>query len=639
VSPAGWSWFPDWWFHNYNSLIGQVADPTFHPWLLVRYALQALLTSLPIFLADYVCGLAILRLAKLKLSGGLKHSAALGLGTAAAALGLFLFGSFGRLTFKGILAFTVLQGVIGLAVVWRELRVPRLRWSYLWTIPVLILFVPDLMMPIVEYDSTMYHMASARWYMDQHKTTFHEGIRFNAQPHMPVMLYMRQWWLMSDANLVKLVNLEYLFMLAGLFSWMARRYRIRWGVLAAASLAFGSPIFGYIVRQEYADFALASWLSVGVCVLVARGARLQGNRLMIAGMLLGAAGASKLQGLLVASCFIAADLAVHFVRMRKIRETLERGLWIGIPFCLVGVSWWYRGWRYTGSPFYPFLTDSPDVKALFLVNSSYGVGRDLWAFIAMPWHMIAVLPERYADLFRFGPSCLILVVLGTLALVSRRRKLDASTAVVMLGSLLFTVVWFRSGQVMRYEACLLPLWSLLLLASLNRLGWRNVIVPLLLLPLLVSTTILTTNVIRYGVPPPVSWPATQAVLNSVLPYYRATQAANYVVGKNEMVYTWFCDDIRAYAPGKSYGDWFGGYTYTWLGNVHTGKKIHDAGEMVQRLKSSGFRYLIVDRRRAERGGTIYGGRFLESGIVKAGVRVPGTETIYDDGRYAVFRLT
>ncbi|MCX6611328.1 MAG: hypothetical protein NTW74_10815 [Acidobacteria bacterium] len=254
MSPAPWSWFPDWWLPNFQTLLSQTVDPV----LLARYALQAILTTLPIVLADYLFGLAILRLLKLNLAKGLKHASALALGTGAAALGLFLFGSFGRLTFKGLLAFTILQAILGLALTWRELKLPRLRWAYLWAIPFTIVVVPDLMLPILEYDSTMYHMASARYYMEQQKFPYHEGIRFNAQPHMPVMLYMRQWWLTGDANIIKLVNLEYLTILLGLFAWMARRYRIPLGILAAASLVFGSPIFGYIARQEYADLALTA---------------------------------------------------------------------------------------------------------------------------------------------------------------------------------------------------------------------------------------------------------------------------------------------------------------------------------------------------------------------------------------------
>jgi len=628
VNPAPWSWFPDWWFANFQTLLTQLAEPSFNPVLLARYALQAILTTLPIALADYLFGLAILRLLKLNLSKGLKHASALALGTGAAALGLFLFGSFGRLTFKGLLAFTILEAILGLALTWREIKRPRLRWSYLWAIPVLIVVIPDLMLPILEYDSTMYHMASARHYMEQQKIPYHEGIRFNAQPHMPVMLYMRQWWLTGDANIVKLVNLEYLAILLGLFAWMARRYRIPLGLLAAASLVFGSPIFGYIARQEYADLALTSWLTAGLCLLLK--ARTN-NTLIAAGLLLGCAGASKLQGLLVVACFIAADLVIH--------RRIKRAIILGATVSAVGIAWWFRGWRFTGSPFYPFLSDSPDVKALFQVNSGYGVGRDLLAFLATPWHMITVPPDRYADLFRFGPSCLILLTVGALALAIRRTKIDSATWVAILGSLLFTVIWFRSGQVMRYEACLLPIWALLLLSALARLNWRNIVVPLMLLPLLLSTTLLSSNIIRYGVPPPVTWPATQSVLKAVLPYYRATQAASNVIKKNDMVYTWFCDDIRAYSPGKSYGDWFGGYTYTWLGNVHTGPKITDPAAMIARLKSTGFQYIIVDRARAKLGGTIYGGTFLDSGLVKPFVKVPDTETIFDDGRYAVFRLT
>ncbi len=639
MSPTNWTWFPDWWLLNLGTLQSQLQEPTFDPLLLFRYALQALLFSTPIWLADYLFGLGLLRLLKLNLSGGLKHATAIALGTGSAALGIFLFGSIGRLTGKGLIAFTILEAAIGLWLAWPSLRSPKWRWRYLWALPLLLLYIPDLMLPILEYDSTMYHMSAARFYMQQQKIVYHSGIRFNAQPHMPVMLYMRQWWLTQDANLIKLVNLQYLAMLFGLFAWHARRYRIRWGSLAAFAIIFGSPIFGYIARQEYADFALTAWLGTGVTLLLSRGGRFQPNRLLAAGLLLGFAGSSKLQGLLVASCFIAADLLIFLWHKRSFKLTLERGLLLSAGVVATGIGWWFRGWRYTGTPFYPFFSDSPDVKALFLVNASYGVGRDWLAFLALPWNMITVPPEKFADLFRFGPSLLIVLLIGILALVIKRTKIDFATSVIITGSLLFTLFWFRSGQVMRYEACLLPLWAILLLASLARLNWRNPVVPALCLPLLLSTTLLTSNVIRYGVPPPVTWPATQAVLNAVLPYYRATQAASRVVGGNDMVYTWFCDDIRAYAPGKSYGDWFGGYTYTWLGNVHTGPRVKEVDEMVARLKSVGFRYIILDRHRAQRFATIYGADFLQSGIVKPFIKVPGTETVYDDGRYAVFRLT
>lgn len=641
MTPVAWSWFPDWWLPNLQTLLVQLQEPSFDGWLLARYTLQALLTSAPIWLADYLLGLALLRVLRVRLHGGLKQAAAIGLGAGSAGLGIFFFGVFGRLTGKGLVAFTAIQGLIGLWGLWgarRELSLPKWRWSYLWALPLLLLYLPDLMLPVLEYDSNMYHMASARWYMQQQKIVYHEGIRFNAQPHLPVMLYMRQWWLTQDANVIKLVNLEFLAMLLGLFHWCARRYRLRWGLAVAAGLTFGSPIFGYIMRQEYADFALTAWLSVGVAVSVAGGARWQRGRLIAAGLLMGFAASSKLQGLAVVGCFLAADLAVFAWRRRSISLSISRSMILGGGVCAAGIGWWLRSWRNTGTPVYPFLSGSPDVAALFQVNANYGVGRDWLALLMTPWNMNTLPPEIYADLFRFGPSCLMLLTIGLLALLLRRRALDYATLTVALGSVFFTLLWFRSGQVMRYEACLLPLWSLLLLSALRRLRWQAGGIAILLLPLLVSTCFLTSSIIRYGVPPPVTWPATQEVLKAVLPYYRATQAASRVVAKNDKVYTWFCEDLRFYAPGKSYGDWFGGYTYTWLGNVHTGPKIREAAAMVARLKSEGFRFAIVDRERAAHGGTIYGGAFLETGIVKPFVAVPGTAIVFDDGRYVVFRL-
>ena len=184
-----------------------------------------------------------------------------------------------------------------------------------------------------------------------------------------------------------------------------------------------------------------------------------------------------------------------------------------------------------------------------------------------------------------------------------------------------------------------PLRSLLLLGALARLRWPRWGVAMLFVPLLASTSLLTSNVIRYGLPPPVTWPATQGALNAALPYYRATQAAGRVVGKNDKVYTWFCDDIRLYAPGKSYGDWFGAFTYTWLGNVHGGPKIQSVDEMIARLKAEGFRFVILDRERAAQMGSIYGRTMLDSGVLAAGNQPKGTEIVFDDGRYAVYRLT
>jgi len=627
------TWWPDWWQPNFQTLLSQLAEPSFNGSLLFRYALQALLTTLPIFIADYLTGRAILKLTRLNLSGPFLHAISLALGTAAAALGLMIFGTSGNLTHNGVLLFTAFQIILSLTIVGRDLKLPRFKLVHLWAIPILLIFVPDLMLPILEYDSTMYHMAAARHYMDNHKLYYHDGIRFNAQPHMPVMLYMRQWWLASDANLVKLVNLEYLAILAGLFAWMRRRYQVRWGILAAIALVFGSPIFGFIARQEYADLALTTWLTSGLCLLLANGARHNRARLLIAGLLLGACGASKLQGLLVVGCFLTVDALLHLKK-----KFIERSLILGGAVTLVGLPWWLRGIYYTGSPFYPFLSNSPDVEALFKVNAGYGMGRDLVSFLALPWHMIVVSQEKYADLFRFGPSLLILLTIGILAFAIKRTRPDIGTLTISLGSLLFTILWFRSGQVMRYEACLLPIWCMLLLASLKQLNLRYPLIPALLTTLLITSTLMTSNIIRYGVPPPVTWPATQSVLNAVLPYYRATQAASHVVQKDALVYTWFCDDIRAYSPGKSYGDWFGGYTYTWLGNVHTGPKITDSNQLIARLKQTGFKYIIVDRARAERGGTIYGAAFLDSGLVKSSVPVPNTQTIFDDGRYAVFRL-
>lgn len=633
-------WFPDWWWPNAQSLWSQVSDPAFQPLLIFRYALQCLLLSLPMALADYLLGRGIVARLSPRLHGPLRRAVELALGMGLAGTGILLFGLFGRLTGKGLVAFTVLEALAG--VLLARPRMPRLPARYLLAFaPALIFLVPfvsDLMLPVLDYDSNMYHMASARHYKEVGRIAYQEGIRFNAQPHLSVMLYLRQWWMLGDAGAIKLMNLEYLAILVLLFQWAARRFRVRGGAWVAAALAFGSPIFGFSIRTEYADLALATWLVCGVALVVRYGRRARPVELLLAGLVLGLCGATKLQGLVVVACFLFADALLDLVYRRNLMATLQRGLLLGAGTIAVGLPWWIRSYRHTGSPFAPFLTDSPDVAALFQVNKGYGVGFDLLSFLRLPWTMISVPPEKFADLFRFGPSCLVLLVLGVVALVVQRRAIDRGTWLALLGSLLFTVSWFRTGQVMRYEACLLPVWGLLALSALSRLRWRSAWVVALFLPLLVYSSVLTSSMVRFGLAPPVTWPETQSTLNAVLPYYRATRALEAVVKPGERVYLWFCDDAKFYVPGVAYGDWFGTYTYGWLGNVNQPNPIHDLPTMLGRLKGVGMKYVLVDRERASKGGTIYGGAFLSTGIVKPFVPIPGVQVLFDDGRHIVFRL-
>jgi hypothetical protein len=622
--------FPDWWGANAQVFLEQLAEPSFNGLLLFRYAIQALACTLPIALADYLLGLALLRVAKVTLPRPLHHAAALGLGAGLAGTGIFLFGAFGRITTKGLFLFTAIQLIAGLAFGARAVRFPRPRWTWLLALPLLLVSLPDLMMPVLDYDSTMYHMASAKHYKETGRMTYHEGIRFNAQPHLTVMLYLRQWWLTGDANLTKLVNLEYFAMLLLLFQWLARRFRVKAGAWLAFALLLGTPIFSYSARVEYADLGLATWLALGFGVLtVARSSR----RLLLAGSLLGFCAASKLQGHVVVVSLGAAWFLIEARRRRRLPN-----LALALPILLLGLPWWLRSFAATGTPVYPFLSKSPDVQNLFAVNATYGVGRDWLAFLLLPWNMIVVPQERFADLFRFGPSCLLLLSIGLAAVVLSRKPIDHGTRIAALGSLIFTVLWFRSGQVMRYEACLLGVWAYLLLASLRRLRIPGSFALVVFLPLLLWSCLMTSSLVRFGIPPPVTWPATQGALRNVLPYYRASLVANRTIAPGERLYLWFCDDARFYFPHNAYGDWFGGYTYTWLGDVRTPKPIQNLPALLDRLRANGFRYVVADRERARQMGTIYGGWFLSTGIVEPFTPIPGVEVLYDDTRYVVFRL-
>jgi hypothetical protein len=191
---------------------------------------------------------------------------------------------------------------------------------------------------------------------------------------------------------------------------------------------------------------------------------------------------------------------------------------------------------------------------------------------------------------------------------------------------------------MRYEACLLPIGAYLLLGAVRCVRLPALAASAVLIPMLLWSVTMTSSAVRFGAPPPVTWQDTQGVLRNTLPYYRASRALLGKANRDTRVYLWFCDDARFYFPGRLHGDWFGGYTYTWLGAVNQPGALRHPGPMLAKLKAHGFEYVVVDRERAALGGSIYGAEFLRSGIVNPAVPVGGVEVLYDDRRYAVFRL-
>jgi hypothetical protein len=445
---------------------------------------------------------------------------------------------------------------------------------------------------------------------------YHEGIRFNAQPHLPSLLYLRQLVLLDDQRL-KLINLEFALVLMLAVAHVARRRG--WPVPVALSLLGLSPVFWWISRIEYADFAMACWFTAGAALLLE-----PRPRPWLAGIALGLAGASKLQGLVMAALFGGSWI-------------LAGRRWRDMPALAFGVSaaglpWWIRSWRHTGSPLYPFLSDSPDGAWLFEVSARYGVGRDVLAFLRLPWDAIAADPRVFADPYIFGPGLALAAAL-LLSRVVRRREISREAAICLAAFGLYLVFWFRTGQVMRYLAAWLPLLAVAAMFLVRRpanVGWLR-------LPALAGAAfccLYTLTTVRYASLPPVTTLQRESLLANHLPYYASARELGRVIRQGEKTYLLFCEESRFYVPGLVFGDWFGGYSYRWAGTPASGPEA-----VVDRIRSAGFQYLLVDRSRARVGGQLYSEAFRQSGFVRAGAPLPdGLQQIYTDGRYVLWKI-
>jgi hypothetical protein len=642
---------PIWWNRAFPQLSQALQSPDFDPLLLARWTVQSFLFSLLIFAADYLFGAGLLltltRRYRLSLSAPLRIAVSLALGNGLGGLLLFLLGCARLLTPLIATAAVVACGIAGFELLrrqdgfaWATRSFAALKPSglslalLLLFLPVLLLHQLDLQMPVLEGDSMLYHLSSARWYADHHRLAYHPGIRFNAQPQQTVLVYLRQWLITGEETNLKLVNWEYLLillttLLGGLRLLGARRF-----APAAVIFTLASPVFCFITKIELADLGLTAYLTLGVVLLV--GTEPLCPRIpscALAGLMLGFAAASKLQGMVTVAGFCAAWLLVAY--SKRTSNLLHAATAIAIGIIIPGLGWWMRSLYYTGSPAYPFFTSDSDSKALFAASVRYGFGHDWAALLALPWRMITESSFRFADPYIFGVPFLILIVAGAAALIRTRARVSPAVLILTGGTLVYFTFWFLTGQVMRYLVSLLPVMALLFGAALQSLRFPRarwaVVLPLLPVALVAAAT--PSRVLLHGLPPPVSHREREVILTAALPHYRAVRALNRIAHPGERVYLWFCEDVRFHLRATSYGDWFGLYNFNWLG-----RKAETTQKMLDRLRGAGFKYIVVDRDRANVGGTIYDNDFLQTAFVQDEGPSGDAQLVIREGRYRVFKL-
>jgi hypothetical protein len=629
----------------------------FDSWLLVRWMAQSLVLGALILVADLVAGSAVIRLLDLRgrarLPGALRAAAAVALGAGLAGLALLWLGLAGRLTPAAPLAVTGAFSAAGAAVLtwlgaWRQtfsfagaLLPPRRQRRVALLLVALValpcgLLVVDLMAPVLEFDSTTYHMTAARLYRETGAVGYFGALRYNAHPQLSVLLLLRHWSILGDDALAKLVNLEYGFMILLCLVYAARELGWKAGWIPGALFVLSSPLVAWVAELEYADLPLAAYFTVGGCLLFHQ-LRRRAETTVLAGLVLGLAASIKLQGHVIAACLGAGFAAVTMAGRRDLWPAARRLALVGLLIALVCGGWWLRSWIHTGSPAYPFFVrNHPEVGAILRQDGTYGRGHDLGAFLKIPWHMLVGPPEAFADPFVFGPAGLLLLAAGAAAAVRTRRGPPREIVFLLCSLAPYLLFWFFTSQVMRYLVSLLPLAAVLFLWLLVRAGAARRVplaAALVLAVLPFNSVRLASRVFRTPILPVVTRAERQQALAAVLPYYYAVREVNRLAQPGDRTYLMFCEDCKYYTRTPGWGDWYGERNYAWLQ-----EGTASAADVVARLKAAGFRWVVVSRDRARRAASVFGWDFAHSAFVDPEIDLAGAKTVVSDRGFAVFQL-
>ena len=262
---------------------------------------------------------------------------------------------------------------------------------------------------------------------------------------------------------------------------------------------------------------------------------------------------------------------------------------------------------YTDNPVWPFLGQvfgygpwTPDDYRSYIDSmhlGAPGVRRDVVGLISLPWALanesISYQNSVFQNFFRIiGWLHVAFIPAFLIALRDPRTHV---LFLLMGASLLF---WFFSVQDTRYLLPTLPVFSLLLGASLDRCAaWLGAGRQKLIEPALhCFMAVALVNVVAVPIArelsmrgsPPTTPVARAEYLSTHLPSYRAVSWLNENAGSYR-AYQLYTEGMMYFFDGEVIGDWFGPGRYTdVLRAARSGQTLHD------KLRALGVTHLLVN---------------------------------------------
>jgi hypothetical protein len=435
-------------------------------WLSALYGLQGLGAVVVLALAAWAFGLVLIELAgpvvwkrveALPFIVGL--AAILGIAQVAVFFPIFTVGSVTAFLLVIIILFhSRLVEALALAGDWFCAPLERSHASTLALAPILVAAILLVYgsFPETHSDALVAHLHIA------HQVSVHRNWSFDASLYTFATMPKGAVWLFSTAyalggeSATRLFNVCTSFLTAWLIYSEVTRYGERAAGALLAGLFLSTPLTFWCVFVLFEDAVLTLFVTTAVVVLGRDWQRLSVRTVVLIGMLLSAATATKIQGLLAAAP-IAIVVFVRLAICRSLRDVAVAAGLSAVPVLAIGAVPYMTAWFLTGNPVFPFwnaVFNSPLFPAVNFVDDRW-TDKAGWTLVwRLTFHTSELMEGRDGG---FGLQHVVMLpgILSGLLFEKRRAVLVAA-----LASLLVFAAVVPFTQYARYLYVSFPLFFL-----------------------------------------------------------------------------------------------------------------------------------------------------------------------------------
>ena len=482
--------------------------------------------------------------------------------------------------------------------------------NWYWTIPLLILFLPLIILPLyppIAWDEISYHLAYAKHYVENDGLNVNIFLRYPLFAHNFDLLYSLAL-LFCDDVLSHLFHASAAILTAlGIYSLGTITTDKKTGILAAF-IFITSPLIFMLMKTSYVDLGLTLFVFLGFYCTVLWTKTNKKQWLYLAGFALGIAIGTKYLALSYLPIF-AAWIIFH----NKKPLTVISFFFIVL---ICGSFWYIRNLIIAGNPISPF---GGEFFGYWIWNQSdianqcselfhgHGTNRNLLSMILLPYNLIF---ERR----KFIEGMISPFMLVIFPAIFFYRKFNSFNRWLIVFIYLNIIIWFFSTQILRFLSAVFPMMALLsafIFVSLykyfikkhfNLLFFNNIVfnksiacisarkgqILILILSILIAGSVFKNKMSRE--PLPINKQMRDKYLSRKLEGFDLIQIANKYPELN--IYQLGFENLFYFAKGKMIGDWFGPARYSQILDV-----ANDSSKLFTTLQTLDVQLLLINKKR------------------------------------------